>query len=193
MKKNKKGLAVFGLLALCVILVAGVFILGQSPKGEDVLLDGNEPGKDVTPGGIAELPAVTTPDVKPSVIPPNADGQGGGSDIPLTVITDKPEPPELPDTAYMGEPPEEATPDDVKDHEALDPALKNPGVKPDVTPAPVELDKPKDNTPQSGDTNGSGEIYIPGFGWVKNEGGGGQGQQSQLDPDHADFDKIIGH
>jgi len=32
--------------------------------------------------------------------------------------------------------------------------------------------QPETSAPQSGDTNSSGQIYIPGFGWVENEGGG---------------------
>ena len=39
--------------------------------------------------------------------------------------------------------------------------------KPDELP--VDPDEP-----QAGDTSG-GQIYIPGFGWVENHGGGGSG------------------
>jgi hypothetical protein len=186
-KKNNKGLVIFGLLALCAVLVAGVFMLGQSPKGEDDPLNPGGIAGDVTPGGISELPdGKTVPGINPSGIPqtePSVDGKSG-DDIPLTIIEDKPEPPELPDTAHKDG-------DDSRGHEIpKDPALTNPDKKPDSTPAPVEPGKPKDNEPQSGDKNGNGEIYIPGFGWVKDEGGGGQGQKSGSD---GDWDKIIGH
>jgi len=191
-KKNNKGLMIFGLIALCVILTVGVFTLGQSPKGEDILQDRENPGIEVTPGGIdGNLASGDVPAINPGGITPRdpaADGQNG-NDIPLTVIDDKPEPPELPDTALTWEDGEEVTPDDVQAYEELDPVLKNPDVKPNITPAPVQPNKPADNTPNSGDTNGNGQIYIPGFGWVDNEGGGGQGQPSGSD---GDWDKQIG-
>lgn len=66
-------------------------------------------------------------------------------------------------------------------------ALKDPTTKPDGTkvegsPAAVEHEKvetpaqtePAPGEPQAGDTSG-GKIYIPGFGWVENHGGGGSG------------------
>ena len=186
MRKNVKGFAIIGLLALCVILVAGVFMLGKTPMGEDAMVNVDEPAKEAIPGAIADPPAVTVPEAKPVVVPPQSPdaAEQGGIDIPLTVIEEKPEPPELPDTAHR---------DDGLDEPPTDPALTNPDVKPDIAPAPVEPTRPKDPAPQGGDKNGNGEVFIPGFGWVKDEGGGGQGQQSQLDPDHSDFDKIIGH
>jgi hypothetical protein len=109
--------------------------------------------------------------------------------IELTQIGEKPEPPPLPETAQRNEPEGDATIEDVQAHEALDPALKNPEVVPTITPAPV-VSNPQQNTPQMGDKNDKGEIYIDGFGWVKNEGGGGRGEPSSSD---GDWDKIIGH
>jgi hypothetical protein len=217
MKKNKKGLAVLGLLALCAILAAGIFTLGQSPRGEDALVKSNNPIGEASTGGIAEnhviieTPGFTDPhsiavthgvsevpgiaiatdiaatEVNPAVIPqrdPDTDGQHG--DIALTTIEGRPEPPELPDTAHKDHEHDESCGHELPS----DPALTNPDAKPDTALAHVEPDKPKDNAPQSRDANGNGEIYIPGFGWVKNEGGGSQGRQSSSD---GDWDKIIGH
>ena len=184
---NNKRLAVLGLLTLCVTLAAVVFMLGQSPKGEDVLPDTDNPGIEVTPGGIDGSIAsvdVPAPTVNPgAIIPQDSTGTGqNGNDIPLTVIPDKPEPPKLPDTAPQDKEMDGETWD------SLDPALKDPDVKPDMTPAPPEPQKPDGETPNSGDTNDNGQIYIPGFGWVENEGGG-QGQPSGSD---GDWDKQIG-
>jgi len=45
-----------------------------------------------------------------------------------------------------------------------------------VKPTYKEQDvKPQLNQPKMGDRNDKGEIYIEGFGWVKDEGGGGKG------------------
>ena len=192
-KKNNKGLMIFGLIALCVILTVGVFTLGQSPKGEDILQDRENPGIEVTPGGIdGNLASGDVPAINPGGITPRdpaADGQNS-NDIPLTVIPERPQPPELPATALTWEDGEEVTPDDVEAHKALDPALTNPDVKPDNThtPAPVQPNKPADNTPQGGSTNDKGEVYVPGFGWIPNSGPN-QGGQSGSD---GDWDKQIG-
>jgi hypothetical protein len=184
-KKNTTGLVILGLLALCVILTAGVFMLGQSPKGEDNPQNMGGAAGDVTPGGITEAPIVkTTPDIKPSDITPTEPPTDSktGSDIPLTVIDDKPEPPDKPDTAHSddeGEPHEPTT----------DPALTNPDKKPDSSPKPAETAPPKDNTPQGGDTNDKGEVYVPGFGWVKSSGD----NVVEKSGSGGDWDKQIGN
>lgn len=189
MKKNKKGFAIISLLALCVILVAVVFKLGQPPRIEDGNLPSDNPSSDVVTGNITDsVPNTDVPSVKPEEIPPqdSSDAKQTGNDIPLTVIEEKPKPPEVPNTAA----------NDGKDEShdlPKDPALENPSQKPNSSPKPTETAPPKENTPNAGDKNGNGEVFIPGFGWVKDEGGGGQGQKSELDPEHSDFDKIIGN
>jgi len=65
--------------------------------------------------------------------------------------------------------PEEATPpaaESVPVEEHKNTGTDNSDVVPAATPAPSES-----STPQSGDKK-DGYIYIPGFGWVANEGGG---------------------
>lgn len=224
-KKNNKGLAVVGLLAVCVILAAVLFMLSQGPKGVDTLHDMDGATANITPNEITGVPdeinvvpdeindvqdETEAPDVsvneivpidanpitvRPGVIQPNEPpvDSGTSNNIQLTEISARPAPPELPDTAFMGEPPEEATLEDVEAHEALDPALKNPDVKPNITPAPVTPvptpSNPNEQNPQSPNRQ-NGQIYIPGFGWIKDEGGGGQGEKSSSD---GDWDKIIGH
>jgi hypothetical protein len=209
MKKNKTVLAIAGLLVICAVLAAGLFTLGQPPQGEDAVLASGDTLKDVKPSDIT-APAETTGsadasgnpitvpdaaqtptpviDVPPITVSPqgsDSDEQTGG-DIPLTIIEDKPEPPEPPADAHQDE--------DTEQHERpTDPELTNPDVKPDSTPIPAEPTPPQETSPQSGDHNGSGEVYIPGFGWVKDEGGGSHGEQSHLDPEHDDFDNIIGY
>jgi hypothetical protein len=208
MKKNRKGLVIVGLIALCAVLTAGLFTLGQSPKGIDAPIDTGGAHAGVAPGGITDTPAVTVtptaPVVNPIGITPsestgtsqNSTNQGGtdqnNTDIPLTVIEDRPEPPELPDTAFVWEQDEEVTPEDVEAYEALDPALKNPDVRPDITPAPVQPtptpQTPNSSTPQHGDRNANGEVYVPGFGWIK-DGGPNNVRESGSD---GDWNKQIG-
>jgi len=79
--------------------------------------------------------------------------------------------------------------------------LTNPDKKPngdEVTEQdiPVDHDKvgtptetPKqDNQPQGGDKK-EGQIYVPGFGWIKDEGGGGEGTVGKSD---GDINKQVG-
>ena len=76
-----------------------------------------------------------------------------------------------------------------KPHEKpKDKELTNPDKKPQTTVKPVEPDKPKDKTPQGGETNDKGETYVPGFGWVK-DSGANIGEKSNSD---GDWNKQIG-
>ena len=64
---------------------------------------------------------------------------------------------------------------DVKKPEVPEEALKNPDQQPGEN-APGETTGQEE--PQAGDTDG-GQIFIPGFGWVENEGGGSSGTVAQ--------------
>ena len=189
MSKNKKTFTIFGLTAAMIVLVGAIFVLSQPPKQSDLELLPNDAAGSVVAADIDGGSGTKDPVIKPEPIPASDKTDTGqiGSNIPLTTIADKPEPPELPETALTGELIKNADPEEA---EAIDPALRNPDVKPGTAPAPVEPTKPKDNTLQSGDKNDKGEVFIPGFGWVKDEGGGGQGQPSGSD---GDWNKIIGH
>lgn len=55
------------------------------------------------------------------------------------------------------------TPPEPVDHEQVE------------TPAQTE---PAPGEPQAGDTK-DGQIYVPGFGWVENHGGGGSGTTAE--------------
>lgn len=63
-----------------------------------------------------------------------------------------------------------------------DPTKKPDGTKLEEPPVPVDhesVEKPAEpepdpGQPQAGDTSGN-QIYVPGFGWVENHGGGGSG------------------
>ena len=85
------------------------------------------------------------------------------------------------------QPEQSIQPDPTRSAEPEAEVLKNPAQKPDgtvLTEPPVsvphdlvgnpEETKPQPDGSQAGDTNGS-QIYIPGFGWTENQGGGGSG------------------
>jgi hypothetical protein len=188
---KKKTYTTLGLTVVAIILVTAIFAVSQSPKQTDINIVPNERISNVTIGGIED--DVTVQDSVVTVTPPDISAppqeQGSNSnDIALTNIEEKPEPPELP-TAI------EPDHDEFDEDEIpTDTALSNPTIVPDSTPRPVVTPvQTPPQTPSSGDKNDNGEIYIPGFGWVANEGGGGQGQQSSSDLPISALDDIIGH
>ena len=181
MKKN--GLVIMGLIALCVILTAGVYFATQGEKGIDDLNAPTDIVKDVTPSEIPETPVVVVPDINTTDIPTSEPTtEPKVNDIPLTKIEDKPQPPEKPETAVDTD----TSHDLPKDTKLTDPA-KKPDSKPVEQPKPTETPKP--NTPKNGDRNDKGQIYVEGFGWVI-DGGANTREDSKAD---GDWDKIIGH
>lgn len=147
--KNNKKLLAIGLAALCVCLVVGLFYylggMGGKLSGPEVI---DTPQQD-NPASVAEI---TPPESVPATIPapsevqtPQAD-EAGRSDRPKS-----------PEEAVPPEPPQVENEDD----------LKNPEQPPEYTP---EQTQPSANTPQGGDTNGNGQVWVPGFGWVTPSG-----------------------
>ena len=194
MSKNKKTFTILGLSVLAVTLVIILGAMSQPTKQTDTLSDTETVTSVVTPNEIEDIianpvaPIISAaPEVKPiEIVTPEPITKTQTNDILLTVIEDKPEPPELPEHVKI----EINTGDDEPQDTPTDSVLTNPEVKPDVTPKPVEPTKPTETMPNSGSKNNNGEIYISGFGWVKDEGGGGQGEKSGSD---GDWNKIIGH
>ena len=78
--------------------------------------------------------------------------------------------------------PEVTKPETPSEEVLTDPTQKPDGTKVESSPVPVEHEEvvaptepePAPDEPQAGDTQ-NGQIYIPGVGWVQNNGGGGSG------------------
>jgi cell envelope opacity-associated protein A len=145
--------------------IADNIIKDVTPNGTDEPDDVNILG--ITPTDPADESVI---DVAPIENQDTETAEQNPNEIVLTVIEDKPESPELPDTAFVWEQDEEVTPEDVQAYEELDPALKNPDVMPNITPEPVQAEKPNNNEVARGTINEKNEIYIPGFGWIPYEG-----------------------
>lgn len=180
--KIKRGFIIAGLSTLCVLLVIGIFAMLEGGTDKTKLpATLQDADNSVSVGGInndkTSEPSVTVQEVTPketqdtNTLKPN--------DIQLTEIPVKPQPPEKPDTAV----------DTDKPHDIhKDTSLTNPDKKPTVTVKPVEPTKPKEDKPTGGETNSKGEVYVPGFGWVKNSGSNEE-IKSQSD---GDWNKQIG-
>lgn len=177
---TKKWLTVAGCLVLCAVLVGLIVSRFQTePPKDDPLPSQSSQPSDVT---------VTPPDtekekdvvVTPPEVPTNSQPTDNGAVSSGTEQTIQPDPVK---PGY--------TEDELKDN------TQTPDGKPVTTPPPVvdhdKVEQPKetpkpDNQPQGGDTS-NGKIYVPGFGWIEDEGGGGQGTVADGD---GDINKQVG-
>lgn len=159
---TKKRLIIAGLAAVCVLLIFGISkVLYKEPvqtlPEESKTKEEVELMVDTEGTGLVQEETESTEETKELIIEPETENsvESGKQEI-------QPEPEKTED-----EKPEEP------------PALTEDAdtTKPDTPPAyeePEETTPPADNSPSHGDTK-DGMIYIDGFGWVPNEGGGGSG------------------
>lgn len=187
-EKTKRYLAVGGGVLVCAALVAAISLQFQkAPAGEDTLPEGSQQVTDfvVDPSELtdsrdeeaqeretqtAEEEAgdtgmVIKPNVSAGDTEQAADARPAQTDQPEQSIQPEPTKPEAPDEETL-----------------KDQTIKPDGTKVEGEPEAVEHDavekpaetEPPAGTPQAGDTSGN-QIYVPGFGWVENHGGGGSG------------------
>lgn len=181
-EKTKRYLAIGGGILVCIGLTAAISLRFGSRHVEDVLP--------------AETSAVTDVMVNPAEV---QEEESGEMEIETSVPLPGPEtesiavPEETDITAPVSDDsPEEAIqeeqsiqpdvekPDAPEEEVLTDPAQKPDGTKVETPPAPVEHDAAatpeiqEPDEPQAGDTQ-DGQIYIPGFGWVEDHGGGSSG------------------
>ncbi len=93
--------------------------------------------------------------------------------------------PEKAESAPQNKPPE---PPKIEDEEMLTNPDKEPTYEPEQTEVKPQQETPSD-TPKHGDKK-DGMIYINGFGWIKDEGGGGRGEAA---PDMYENGNKIGY
>ena len=162
---TKKRLIIAGLAAVCVLLIFGISkVLYKEPvqtlPEESKSTEELELVVDTEETGQVQDESESTEETKELVIDVETENnvESGEQEIqpdPKKTEDEKPEePPALTEDADTTEP---TTP----------PAYEEPE---DTTP-------PADDTPSHGDTK-DGMIYIDGFGWVPNEGGGGSGSNA---------------
>ncbi|MBS6518989.1 MAG: hypothetical protein KH353_12520 [Clostridium sp.] len=185
-EKMKKNLAILGGVLIGIGLIAAIGMqFGSKPSGEDVLPGTGETETEliVDPGDFEkkeEESKVVSREEESLVIHPGigenqeTDTQAVDSRSPQTdqttqSIQPKPTKPEPPSKEIL-----------------TDPTQKPDGTKQDTPPIPVDheaVEKPSEpvadpEQPQAGDTSGN-QIYVPGFGWVENHGGGGSGTAAE--------------
>lgn len=170
-EKKKKYLTVCGGIILCAGLMAAITFQFRTEAPEDEAAETVED-------------AVTENIVDPGENQPEENGE---SELVVNPENDKTE---ADDTApavdsrpaQTDEAEQSIQPDVEKPEAPSGEVLTDPTVQPDGTPVEDVPETggdgavPETNTsePQAGDTEGS-QIYIPGFGWVDNQGGGSSG------------------
>ncbi|WP_353852753.1 DUF6550 family protein [Dehalobacter restrictus] len=166
--KTQKRLLVSGLAALCVVLAVAVFsfVGGSGEKDKSNITENNISNK------------VTVDDIKTSSGTKDQDsnnenvvldiGKQQDVEVPITKTPEKTAEPEKPVVKDEG-------------------ALKNPDTPPVYDKEQTTVDK-ESSEPKSGDKK-DGKVYIPGFGWVTDEGGGGKGEVVDSD---GDINKQVG-
>lgn len=172
-EKSKKYLAIGGGAVICIALIAAISLqFGKPSAGEDDRPENSSAPMEIVIDA-SELPAET--EKTEPVIQPNTDAE---SETGQTVDSR----PAQTDQAEQSIQPEVVKPTEPDEAAKSDSTQKPDGTKVDTPPVPVEHDavvvpsepSPASNTPQAGDTSG-GQIYIPGFGWTEDNGGGGSG------------------
>lgn len=182
--KTKRGLAVGGGTVLCAalaILIAARFAPEPEVTAPDtsdtssttlISVEISTAKREETKPIEIEKPAESTiiPDnVTPTESDPEKEAADFIEDGGIKINQDFSEP-EKTESAPQNEPPE---PPKIEDEEML----TNPDKEPTYEPEQTEVKQPEtpSDTPKHGDTK-DGMIYIDGFGWVVDHGGGGRSE-----------------
>ncbi|WP_097015334.1 DUF6550 family protein [Anaerocolumna aminovalerica] len=184
--KTKKRLTIAGLGMVCVALIIAISSQFKTEKPKDEVIQPPQTvSGDITPGtDIQPTSSEPTkePEVSVIVIDPTKPSEVSVSPVDPTKSPEKKAGTDTGDSSGTEQKIQEEVkkPTEPPKEVKTDPTKKPDGEK--VTSVtPVEHDKvkkPENNTspstPKSGDKK-DGKIYVPGFGWIEDNGGGGSG------------------
>lgn len=192
-EKTKK----IALITICCLLCAAVAIgiatrfggNAEVPSGSvsDTQQDGNDPTVDIndnqTGGTPSAQPNLNIRPQKPDDTDPGQGAVSTGTDQTIQADPVKPEAPEKPE-APTG--PATTLPDD---HKAEDVPQEERKTEDEEPPAYEEQPtvKPEPNEPAAGSTNSSGQVYVPGFGYIDQ---GGENTKIEDDSMYENGNKI---
>lgn len=180
-EKTKKYLAIGGGAVICIGLIAAISLqFNNAPAGDDNL-PMQKPGATeivVDPSDHTSDTEEPSTEEKKVTVQPSTEAASDSTESSQLIDT-RPAQTDQTDQSIQQEVTKPAEPsEEVK----KDATQKPDGTKVNTPPTPVEHDsvvtptepEPAPEQPQAGDTE-NGKIYIPGFGWVDNNGGGGSG------------------
>ena len=152
---NKKWVIIIGVLLICAVLVGLITEQFKTPPVEDVDIPNLSSGASDVIVDSSEVDIKVPPIETPESEPPTTNGDDEGTEQTIQ-------------------------PDPVKPKEPTESQLKDKtqtpdGEKVDLPKSPdeekeQEKNPPVDDTPKGGDINDSGQIFLPGFGWIDDDG-----------------------
>lgn len=180
-EKTKKYLAISGGAVICIGLIAAISLqFNKAPAGEDNLPMQNPGATEIVvdPSSLANRTEESSTEEKKVTVQPSTEAATGNTESSQPVDTR----PAQTDQTEQSIQQEVTRPAEPSEEVKKDATQKPDGTKVDTPPTPVEHEsvvtptepEPAPEQPQAGDTE-NGKIYIPGFGWVENNGGGGSG------------------
>ena len=180
-EKTKKRLAVVCGVILCIVLIAVIMLqFDQAPAGEDKLPEESSAVTEiiVDPGEVQTEESGEETEATELAIQPET-GTSGGAEETQPAVDSRPAQTDQTEQSIQ---PDVTKPEEPSEQVLTDPTQMPDGTKVETPPVPVEHEAvvtpteptPAPGEPQAGDTP-NGQIYVPGFGWVENNGGGGSG------------------
>ena len=190
-EKTKRYLAIGGGAVICIGLVAAISLqFGKMPAGEDTLPEESSAVTEIVvdPGEVQIEESDSAADL---VIKPETGTETEPEETAYPVDSR----PAQTDQTEQSIQPDVTKPEEPSEDVLTDPTQMPDGTKVETPPTPVGHEHvvmpteptPTPGEPQAGDTQ-NGQIYVPGFGWVENHGGGGSG--TTLDDMYENGNKI---
>lgn len=159
-EKTKRRLAIAGAAVICIALVVAIGIrFAKEPVRPDASLQKPVSSSEVAPdiqNSTEKKEVVVSP--QPASEPESTETLPPQTDLPEQQLQPDPVKPEAP-----------AKPELLKDADTT-----NPSKPPEYKPEDTEKKPAAESKPQGGEKKG-GQIYVPGFGWIEDNGGGGAG------------------
>ena len=177
-EKTKRFLAIGGGAVICIGLVAAISLqFGKMPAGEDTLPEESSAVTEIVVDS-GEVQIEESDSAADLVIKPETGTETEPEETAYPVDSR----PAQTDQTEQSIQPDVTKPEEPSEDVLTDPTQMPDGTKVETPPTPVGHDEvvtpteqePAPGEPQAGDTQ-NGQIYIPGFGWVQNNGGGGSG------------------
>lgn len=180
-EKIKRRLVVGCGVILCIGLITVITLqFDKAPAGEDKLPEESSAVTEiiVDPGEVQTEESREESEEADLIIEPESSTAAETEETSVPVDSR----PAQTDQTEQSIQPEVTKPETPSEEVLTDPTQKPDGTKVESPPVPVEHEEvvapiepePAPDEPQAGDTQ-NGQIYIPGFGWMQNNGGGGSG------------------
>lgn len=171
-KKKKITIAALSLVAVCLAGGLCYYMSVQNRNEPPVTQQESEPASSVE----ILVPEISTEDSTESTMPTESTGEETETTVPSAGTTEAPAatvPSNVQAKPSDNKPksPSEATPPAEAPSESDIVPEEHPAGEPEHTP------QPEPNQPQSGDKQ-NGQIYVPGFGWIEDHGGGSDVQEA---------------